>query len=39
MKRKVVIGFLGSQLDAGSSAARWDKWRLTVSLAQQVDRL
>jgi transcriptional regulatory protein RtcR len=43
MKNKVVIGFLGSQLDSGTSAARWDKWRPTVSLAQhddlQVDRL
>ena len=39
MKRKVVISFLGSQLDAGSSAARWDKWRPTVSLAQHDDLL
>ncbi|MBH2010274.1 MAG: sigma 54-interacting transcriptional regulator [Xanthomonadaceae bacterium] len=43
MKCKVVIGFLGSQLDSGLGAARWDKWRPTVSLAQhddlQVDRL
>ena len=43
MKRKVVIGFLGSQLDSGLGAARWEKWRPTVSLAQhedlQVDRL
>lgn len=43
MKRKVVIGFLGTQLDSGLGAARWEKWRPTVSLAQhddlQVDRL
>jgi transcriptional regulatory protein RtcR len=43
MKRKVVIGFLGTQLDSGLSSTRWEKWRPTVSLAQhddlQVDRL
>jgi len=43
MKRKVVIGFLGTQVDSGLSPARWDKWRPTVSLAQHdelvVDRL
>jgi transcriptional regulatory protein RtcR len=43
MKRKVVIGFLGTQLDSGLGSARWEKWRPTVSLAQhddlQVDRL
>jgi transcriptional regulatory protein RtcR len=43
MKRKVVIGFLGTQLDSGLGHGRWEKWRPTVSLAQhdelQVDRL
>jgi transcriptional regulatory protein RtcR len=43
MKRKVVIGFLGTQLDSGLSSTRWEKWRPTVSLAQhdelQIDRL
>src|SRR5450830_1179527 len=43
MKKTVVIGFLGTQLDSGLSPARWEKWRPTVSLAQhddlQVDRL
>jgi transcriptional regulatory protein RtcR len=43
MKRKVVIGFLGIQLDSGLSNTRWEKWRPTVSLAQhnelQIDRL
>ena len=42
-KKKVVIGFLGTQLDSGLSANRWDKWRPTVSMAQhedvQIDRL
>jgi len=37
MKRKVILGFLGSQLDSGTSPARWDKWRPTVSLAQHDD--
>ena len=33
----VVIGFLGTQLDAGHSAGRWEKWRPTVSLVQHED--
>ena len=37
MKKKVVIGFLGSQLDSGGGAGRWEKWRPTVSLAQHDD--
>jgi transcriptional regulatory protein RtcR len=37
MKKTVVIGFIGTQLDSGISAARWEKWRPTVSLAQQPD--
>jgi transcriptional regulatory protein RtcR len=43
MKKKVVFGFLGTQLDSGLGAPRWEKWRPTVSLAQhddlQIDRL
>lgn len=39
MKKLVVIGFLGTQLDSGTSPARWEKWRPTVSLAQQEDLL
>lgn len=43
IKKKVVQGFLGTQLDSGLAAGRWDKWRPTVSLAQhddlQIDRL
>jgi transcriptional regulatory protein RtcR len=36
MKRTVVIGFLGTQLDyGGKGAARWEKWRPTVALCQQ----
>jgi transcriptional regulatory protein RtcR len=36
-KSIVVIGFLGTQLDAGQGAGRWNKWRPTVSLAQHED--
>lgn len=36
-KKTVVIGFLGSQLDAGLGAGRWEKWRPTVSLVQHED--
>ncbi|MBK8286654.1 MAG: sigma 54-interacting transcriptional regulator [Ahniella sp.] len=35
MKRKVAIGFLGTQLDMGSGPGRWEKWRPTVCLGQQ----
>ncbi len=37
MKQKVVIGFIGSQLDSGTSSSRWEKWRPTVSLTQHED--
>lgn len=38
MKKSVVIGFLGTQLDyAGKGNTRWDKWRPTVALCQQPD--
>ena len=37
MKRKVVIGFLGTQLDAGQGKNRWEKWRPTVSLGMFED--
>jgi transcriptional regulatory protein RtcR len=32
-----VISFLGTQLDSGTSTARWEKWRPTVALAQHDD--
>jgi len=38
-KKTVVIGFLGSQLDAGQGAGRWDKWRPTVSLVRHEDTI
>ena len=37
MKKNVVIGILGTQLDTGRQATRWQKWRPTVSICQQED--
>ena len=40
MRKLVVIGFLGTQLDyAGHGSARWERWRPTVALCQQEDLL
>lgn len=36
-KKTIVIGFLGTQLDSGRGAGRWEKWRPTVSLVQHED--
>ena len=36
-RRKVVIGFVGSQLDSGKRADRWEKWRPSISLVQHED--
>lgn len=36
-KPLVVIGFLGTSLDSGSGAGRWEKWRPTVSLGMFED--
>lgn len=33
-RQTVVIGFLGTQLDGGQGAGRWERWRPTVSLVQ-----
>ncbi|RDZ26735.1 RNA repair transcriptional activator RtcR [Lysobacter silvisoli] len=38
-KRQVVIGMLGTQLDAGVGPGRWEKWRPTVSLGMHEDFL
>jgi transcriptional regulatory protein RtcR len=36
--KTVVIGFLGSTLDAGGkTSARWERWRPSVSICQQED--
>jgi len=34
MKKIVVIGFLGTQLDAGISSARWERWRPTIDMTR-----
>ncbi len=38
-QKTVVIGFLGTQLDGGLGAGRWEKWRPSVSLVQHQDML
>ncbi|MCM5680637.1 RNA repair transcriptional activator RtcR [Schlegelella sp. S2-27] len=35
--KNVVVGFIGTQLDGGKGAGRWEKWRPTVSLVQHPD--
>jgi len=35
--KTVAIGFLGSQLDGGAGAGRWEKWRPTISICQHED--
>ena len=32
----VVVGLLGTQLDAAPEAERWERWRPTVSLFQRI---
>ena len=39
MKKTVVLGFLGTMLDAGKGGGRWEKWRPSVALCQQEDLL
>ena len=39
MRKTVVIGLVGTTLDAGEPADRWNHWRPTVSLCQQEDFL
>lgn len=34
MKKIVVLGFIGTQLDAGKGSDRWQRWRPTVGLTQ-----
>jgi len=38
-RKLVILGFLGTQLDRGVGARRWEMWRPTVSLCQQEDLL
>src|SRR5580700_9164248 len=37
MPANVVIGLLGTTLDAGKAQDRWQSWRPTVSLCRQSD--
>ncbi|NLE59827.1 MAG: sigma 54-dependent transcriptional regulator, partial [Planctomycetes bacterium] len=41
MKRRknVLIGLLGTTLDAGDESTRWERWRPSVSLCQHEDLL
>ncbi|MDR2981964.1 MAG: RNA repair transcriptional activator RtcR [Puniceicoccales bacterium] len=39
MKRTIVIGLLGTQLDSRHPQDRWSKWRPSVGLCQQEDLL
>src|SRR5450830_1388583 len=36
---KVIFSFLGTTLDAGYSAGRWERWRPTIALCQQEDMI
>jgi transcriptional regulatory protein RtcR len=38
-RKTVVIGLLGTTLDLGKQANRWDRWRPTVGLCQHEDLL
>jgi len=35
----VIVGFVGTQLDAGDGPGRWEKWRPTISLGMHDDFL
>jgi len=37
MRPLVLLGFLGTQIDAAYTGRRWDRWRPTVSLFQHED--
>ena len=39
MKRHVVFGFLGINLDRGKGSDRWERWRPSVDLCRQDDLL
>src|ERR1041384_7095157 len=34
-RKTVVIGLLGTTLDAGHTQARWDRWRPSIAICQQ----
>ena len=37
MKQRVVLGFLGTNLDMGFGPERWERWRPTVSICAKED--
>jgi transcriptional regulatory protein RtcR len=37
LKRRVVLGLIGTVLDSSPGPARWEKWRPTVSICQHED--
>jgi len=37
MKKRIVIGLLGSTLDGGLQEKRWQRWRPSVAICQQPD--
>ena len=39
VKKLVILGLLGTQLDRGLGARRWEEWRPTVSLCQHEELL
>lgn len=43
VKKKIIISFLGTRLDAGTSVKRWYRWRPTVAMVQhrnlRIDRI
>jgi transcriptional regulatory protein RtcR len=39
IRKTVVIGFLGTQLDSGLGTGRWERWRPTVALVQREDHI
>jgi transcriptional regulatory protein RtcR len=38
-RKKVILGLLGANLDAGKGSDRWERWRPTVALCQHEDLL
>ena len=42
-KKRIVISFLGTQLDKGKGEGRWQKWRPNIAMNQQrsfhIDRM
>jgi transcriptional regulatory protein RtcR len=37
--KNIIFGFLGTTMDAGTRADRWQKWRPTIALCQHEDQI